>query len=148
VSPDAIASADKWQWVCGVDGANEPQWTQRLDLAQAVLSDDRWISLPDMVWLAGIERYLLLTWRLNEDFSPTAGSRLVVYDAPKPWGPFTLVHYEETWETIAKNPYCPRIPLKWMESDGVTGWLQFSGSWGGTFEHYRSHVRRFRLRIK
>ncbi len=65
VARDAIAEADKWQWVCGVDAANEPSWTGQLDVAQAVFSDDRWVGLPEMVWLAGIERYLLLTWRLN-----------------------------------------------------------------------------------
>jgi hypothetical protein len=96
--------------------------------------------------LKAIDRYLLLTWRLNEDFSPSAGSRLIVYDAPEPWGPFTLAHYEPQWQSQEMNPYCPRIPLKWMEPDGLTGWLQFSGSWGSQDAHYRSHVQRFRIR--
>ncbi len=148
VRRDAIIDGSKWQWICGIDADNEPAWTSQLALAQAVFSDDRWIGLPEMVYLAGIGRYLFLTWHLNEDFSPTAGSRLVIYEAPRPWGPFALVHYEECWETQEKNPYCPRLPLKWMEHDGLTGWLQFSGSWGGTFEHYRSHVRKFRLTVK
>ncbi len=110
-----------------------------------MLSDDRWISLPEMVYLSTPHRYLLLTWHFNEDFSPTAGSRLVLYDAPEPWGPFTLVHYEETWETKDMNPYCPRVPLKWMEPDGTAGWLLFSGSWAQPQSHYRANVRRFRL---
>ena len=47
------------------------------------------------------------------------------------------------------NPYCPRLPLKWLEEDGVTGWLQFSGSWDHSVAAttYRSHVRKFRLRL-
>ena len=35
-------------------------------------------------------------------------------------------------------------------ADGAGGWLQFSGSWSKTGQaagHYRSHLRRFRLRL-
>jgi len=150
VPNDRILEAGAWQWVSEIDEHAGPQWTGDLDRAVAVFSDDRWISLPEMVYLAKVRRYLLLTWRLNGDFSPADGSRLMVYDAPEPWGPFTLVHYEDVWQTKETNPYCPRIPLKWMEGDGITGWLQFSGSWGnfGVNPHYRSHVRKFRLRMR
>jgi len=153
VHQDKIQDPAAWQWVRQLDDAGGPKWTSELGAARAVLSDDRWISTPEMVYLKGISRYLLLTWRLNEDFSPTDGSRLIIYDAPQPWGPFTLAHYEEVWQTQDMNCYCPRIPLKWIEPDGLTGWLQFSGSWasmtgGGLSPHYRSHVRRFRVQMK
>jgi hypothetical protein len=147
VPQDKIQDAGSWQWVEEVDDASGPRWTGDLERAHAVLSDDRWISTPEMVYLKRLDRYLLLTWRLNEDFGPRAGSRLIVYDAPQPWGPFTLAHYEPQWQTQEMNPYCPRIPLKWMEPDGLGGWLQFSGSWGSFDVHYRSHVQRFRIRL-
>ena len=48
-------------------------------------------------------------------------------------------------------------PMTWaddgeiyMEADGLTGWLQFSGSWSPTGQaagFYRSNVRRFRLNM-
>ncbi|NQU75487.1 MAG: DUF4185 domain-containing protein [Planctomycetes bacterium] len=144
-----IQDVAAWQWVAEVDDRTGPVWTDDLNKAHAVLSDDRWLSLPEVVYLKSINRYLLLTWRFNEDFSPKDGSRLIIYDAPEPWGPFTLVHYEAAWETKEMNPYCPRLPLKWMEPDGLTGWLQFSGNWEGANKvHYRSHVRNFRLRLR
>jgi hypothetical protein len=102
-------------------------------------------------YLAGIERYLLLTWRLHEDFCPDAGTDLGILDAPQPWGPFSLVHAEEYWEGRESNPYCPRLPLKWMDADGLTGWRQFSGSWGPAAQkagYYRSNVRPFRLTLR
>ena len=108
----------------------------------------RWLGLPEMVYLAGIKRYLLLTWRLHRDFSGDDGTDLVVLEAPEPWGPFSLVHFEEYWEGREVNPYCPRVPLKWMGADGRSGWIQFSGSWspaGQKAGYYRSHVRPFRL---
>jgi len=115
-----------------------------------VLSLHRWLGLPALVYLAGIRRYLLLTWRLHKDFSPDDGTDLMVLDAPEPWGPFALVHVEEYWEGQAFNPYAPRVPLKWMDASGTAGWLQFSGSWGPAGQKagfYRSNVRPFRLKM-
>lgn len=151
VAAGSIMRREAWEWVCAFSPLGEPAWSPDLDEAIPVLSIHRWLGLPEMVYLAGIERYLLLTWRLHEDFSPTDGTDLLVLEAPEPWGPFSLVHFEEYWEGREFNPYCPRLPLKWMEADGLTGWLQFSGSWGPHGQesgYYRSNVRQFRLRMR
>jgi hypothetical protein len=148
VPADRITEGAAWQWVHHIDAENRPEWTGSLEKAVAVLSDDRWISLPEMVYLEKQKRYLLLTWHLFEDFTPTTGSSLVIYEAPEPWGPFSLVHHEPVWEAMEVNPYCPRVPLKWMEADGLTGWLLFSGSWEAEKKYYRVNVRKFRLQRK
>jgi hypothetical protein len=151
-------SSDQWDngsnlrvgRVCAFTPSGEPAWSFDLNEAVPVLSLHRWLSIPEMVYLAGVQRYLLFTWRLHQDFSPDQGTDLLVFESPEPWGPFSLVHYEEYWEGKAYNPYCPRLPLKWMEADGVTGWLQFSGSWGPEGQKagfYRSNVRPFRLKL-
>jgi len=147
VPHDAITETSAWEWVADLRPLGDPLWTADLAEAVPVLSHDRHISLPEMVYLAGLDRYLLLTWRFHQDFSNQHGSALIVYEAPEPWGPFALAHYEEQWEPREVNPYCPRLPLKWLESDGVTGWLQFSGNWKGQGPHYCPHVRRFRLKL-
>jgi hypothetical protein len=147
---DEITERGAWEWVCAFTPSGEPAWSDDLDESIPVLSLHRWLGAPDMVYLASIQRYLLLTWRLHQDFSPTDGSDLIVLEAPEPWGPFSLVHYEEYWESQEVNPYSPRLPLKWIEADGITGWLQFSGNWGPAGQqagYYRSHVRRFRLKM-
>lgn len=138
-----------WEWVSAFQSDGKPAWTSELSQSSPILSDDRYISLPEMVYVAQLKRYLLLTWRLKEDFNPTRGSELIIYDAPEPWGPFTLVHHEKDWESPEITPYCPRVPLKWIkaERDGVSGWLQFSGSWKENSLHYSSHVRPFRIRL-
>jgi len=144
VPRDRITDPAAWEWA-GAGGEGGPRWTARLAEAVPVLSRDRHISLPEMVCV-GRRRYLLLTWRLNRDYTFDAGSRLMIYRASEPWGPFTLLH-EEEWESAEVTPYCPRLPLKWLRrtDDGVDGWLQFSGRPGS--HYYRSHVRRFRLRL-
>jgi hypothetical protein len=149
VPKDQIMRREAWEFVCAFGSADEPAWSYDLDEAVPVLSIHRWIGLPEMVYLAGIGRYLLLTWRLHQDFSPDHGTDLLILDAPEPWGPFSLVHFEEYWEGKEFNPYCPRLPLKWIEPDGITGWLQFSGNWGRHGQeagYYRSNIRKFRLK--
>lgn len=151
VPADSIMRREAWEWVCAFTPSGEPAWSHDLNEAIPILSMHRWLSIPEMVYLEGIERYLLFTWRLHRDFSPDDGTDLLVFESPEPWGPFSLVHFEEYWEGKEVNPYCPRLPLKWVEPDGVTCWLQFSGSWGPEGQrkgYYRSNVRQMRLIMK
>ncbi len=150
VPKDRIVQKQAWEFVCGFDGSGSPVWRSDMNKAVPVLSNHKRISLPEMVYLKSIKRYLLLTWSLKRDFDCNSGSELVMYDAAEPWGPFTLVHREDNWENAEISPYCPRIPLKWLKQsqDEITGWMQFSGSWRQNSRHYRSHVRKFRLIVK
>jgi Domain of unknown function (DUF4185) len=150
VPADSIQDVSAWQWVSEVKDFEQPVWSSNLQQAVPVLTDDRRISLPDMVYIASIKRYVLMTWRLYKDFSPDDGTELMIYDAPHPWGPFTLVHHEAIWESRDMNPYCPRLPLKWLQANDneLVGWIQFSGSWRKNSLHYRSHVRKFKMEIK
>jgi len=143
-----IANVQMWQFLCAFDKDGNPAWHSSLDEAIPVLSIHRYIGMPEMVYLKKINRYLFLTWHLKDDFNPEEGTDLLILEAPEPWGPFSLVHHEELWEGKETTPYCPRIPLKWMEADGVTGYMQFSGTWGeNSAEHYRSNVRKFKLEL-
>lgn len=153
-----IQDKKSWQWVSGFknDKKRSPIWSSDIKKSIAILKDNRYISLPDIVYLQTIERYILLTWHLNMDFNAWQGSQLVIYESPEPWGSFSLIHHENLWENKMVTPYCPRLPLKWMESDGRTGWLQFSGAWHGWFNskpelktspYYRSNIRKFRFII-
>lgn len=148
VPSDNIVRREAWEWVCAFTPSGEPAWSFDLNEAVPILSLHRWLSQPEMVYLASIRRYLLFTWRLHKDFSPDDGTDLLIFEAPEPWGPFALVYWEEYWEGKEFNPYCPRLPLKWINPDEVSGWLQFSGSWGPAGQKagfYRSNVRPFRF---
>ena len=84
VFADQIMRADRWQWVGGWTWGGEPIWTFDLAKAVPILTEERRLSLPDMVYLAGIKRYLLLSWWLHEDFVCRKGAGLVVFEAPEP----------------------------------------------------------------
>lgn len=150
VPADRIADRGAWQWISDLKNSGHPKWSNNLQSAISVLNDSGHISEPDMVYIAQIKRYILLTWSLKQPFSPRDGTELTIYDAPHPWGPFTLVHHEDIWESVDMNPYCPRLPLKWLQvKDGqIVGWIQFSGSWRQNSAHYRSHVRQFKMSLR
>jgi hypothetical protein len=142
-----IMSVDKWEWVAGWEQDSSPVWNKRLSDSIAVLTHPGYLGYVDMVYLRKLRRYLVLSWHHKVKCNPDAGSELIVYDAPEPWGPFTLVHHEDPWESAELNPYNPRLPLKWFDQDKLEGWILFSGSWrsGGKTPTYRTHVRRLRL---
>jgi hypothetical protein len=150
VPADRILDTAAWEWIADLKDYGHPRWTHDLQQAAPVFTNDRRISLPDMVYIASIDRYVLLTWRLYKDYSPDDGTELMIYDAPHPWGPFTVVHHEAIWESVDMTPYCPRLPLKWLHATpgGLVGWIQFSGSYRRNSMEYRSHVRQFRMTVR
>lgn len=149
VPADKILDATAWEWVSSVNSDYGARWTKQLAESKPVFSRERSLSAPDMVYIAAIKQYVVLSWKLKQDFSPVDGSELFIYASPQPWGPFTLIHHEDLWESKDMTPYCPKLPLKWLKASGdeITGWLQFSGSWREESPHYRSHVRPFRIRL-
>jgi hypothetical protein len=145
-----IAEGAYWEFVSAFDREGGPALNSNLDYSIPILSIHRYIGLPEMVYLAGLRRYLFLTWHLKADFTPETGTDLLILEAPEPWGPFSLVHFEELWEGEDFTPYCPRVPLKWMSPDHLSGYVQFSGSWGPNGQergYYRSNIRKFGLEL-
>jgi hypothetical protein len=144
VPQDRILEIDAWQWA-NLQPDGSVRWVSSLEESEAVLVIDGHLGLPEMVYLPGAERYLLLTWALHKDFDVEAGSELTVLEAEQPWGPFSLVHYDEIWDSVPVCPYTPRIPLKWFDAQNRSGWLLHSGNWHSPEPYYKPHVRPFRL---
>jgi hypothetical protein len=147
-----ICNAKAWRWVEAWEADGSPKWSEWLNDAIPVLTSPRTVSSPDMVWLPALKRYLLFTWYFHKDFDPALGTDLVVYDSPTPWGPFTLAHHEREWLGARVGPYCPRLPLKWLDADGLGGWLLTSGNYindsEGKRPYYRPNAQRFRLVLR
>jgi len=146
-----IMERGAWQWVRAFDSNDNAVFGYGLEDAIPILSIHGCISAPEMVYIKQLDRYILLTWRLHENFSPEDGTDLIVMESATPWGPFSLVHIEENWEGkdgVEVNPYCPRLPLKWVSEDGTEGCLLFSGSWGSRGQEnllYRANLRKFKF---
>jgi hypothetical protein len=145
VHRDSIMYRYSWSFVSDMNEQGEPVWTRNLDASKSVLTIHDHISLPEMVYIKNLDRYLLLTWKFNIDFNSTKGSSLIILESENPWGPFKLAHFEKNWETDEVSPYCPRLPLKWYDQENNEGYLLFSGSWRLKSPYYRVNTRKFKL---
>ena len=127
------------------NNAGSVAWTRNLCRSQSVLTIDRHISLPEMVYLSKIKKYLLLTWGLHLDFRASTGAELTVLESDNPWGPFSLVYYEWMWYKREGGHYCPRVPLKWFNQDTLSGYMLYSGNWETQIPYYMPQTRAFKL---
>jgi hypothetical protein len=53
-------------------------------------------------------------------------SQLTLFEAPEPWGPWSLFHQDDNWGTC--GDYQRNFPTMWMTDDGLTMWMVSSGS--------------------
>lgn len=147
VHQDHILEVKFWEWA-NVKQNGSVEWVNSLANSLPVLTIDGHLGLSEMVYLPSIKRYLLLTWGLHKDFNTEEGSELTILEAEQPWGPFSLVYYEELWDNKEICPYCPRIQLKWFDEKNMSGKMLYSGSWSAPDPWYKAHVRPFELIIK
>lgn len=129
VPNDKIMEKAAWEFA-SLGGDGSPTWHKDQTGSGPILEIDRHISAPEMVYIASMKKYILLTWGLhNNAYSPT-GSELTILESDNPWGPFSLVHYEWVWYKRECCFYTPKIPLKWFDQNTLEGYILHSGSWG------------------
>jgi hypothetical protein len=151
-----------WEfWASPGEGAvvvDQPVWTRDEHAARPVLRDPGRIGHPTMTYLPALDRYLLTysTDAVPHTFhTPPEVARetwvkhteLLVLEAPTPWGPWALVHHEPSWEH-PHTPYLPQVPGKWLDDDGLGGWMIFSGDYVVPHcagDYYGFMTRRFRF---
>jgi hypothetical protein len=152
VAYDRATDRDAWSFVSGFTPDGEPIWERWLHAAVPVLSLPRCLGLPEMVYLEAIQRFLLITWAFPRDFDTSQGADLIVLESKHVWGPFALAHYEREWLGRSVAPYCPRLPLSWMGSDGTSGWMLTSGNFNPPADpkrpYYKPNAHRFRLVLR
>ena len=145
VKNDSILDAKKWEFATKEEDGFT--WTNDLFSSDPVLEIYRHISIPEMVYIESIKKYLLFTWAFHSDFDPNRGSELTVLESDHPWGPFFLVHYDWIWYKEEAGCYCPRLPLKWFDEKSLSGWLEFSGNYlrSRDLPYYAPQVRPFKI---
>jgi len=147
VPKDEILDRSAWEFAITDDSGNVT-WTADLEASKPILEMDRHISLPEMVYIKSLNKYMLLTWALHTDFRTPTGSELTILEADHPWGPFSLVHYEWMWYNTECAAYTPRIPLKWFDQEKLEGYLLYSGNWETQIPYYLPQLRPFKLTLR
>ena len=124
VPKDQIAERRAYQFFQGRDERGQPRWTADCGARQPIFAFPGHVNCGDVVYVAPLDRYLLLTCGGREGVA----SRLAIFDAPQPWGPWTTVGYVAPWGTGEGGDarYDPRLPAKWLSDDGLSGVLLYS----------------------
>ena len=142
VPRDHVLDRTAWQFWSG-SGLGlydvEPSWSADEDAATPIYRDPGYVGHPTMTWNPGLERFLLAlgsdstphNWDVPADTARTTWHRrreLKILEAPTPWGPWSLLHFDDNWEG-EHVAYLPQIPPNWLSSDGLSGTLLFSGDY-------------------
>ena len=69
-------------------------------------------------------------------------SQLTLYEAPEPWGPWSLFYRDDNWGNC--GDYQPSFPTKWMSADGTKLWMVSAGSW----DDYNFTMQKMELMLK
>jgi len=118
VPKDRIRERSAWEFFKVAGSNGQPLWTPDIALRGEVFHYPANCQRIDVVFNAGLGRYLLA---LGYDHAGGWG----LFDSPEPWGPWTTVLHRQ-WDVKDTHGY--RLPAKWISKDGLTMTLVFSGS--------------------
>jgi hypothetical protein len=159
---DSVTDRSRWEFFAshgeGASPIDEPVWSPREDRARPVLRDPGRIGHPTMTYVPALERFLLTystdpvphTFNTPREVALSTWDQrteLLVLEGPTPWGPWGLVHHEPEWDA-PHTPYLPQVPGKWLDEDGLGGWMIHSGDYvipNEQGDYYGFMTRRFRL---
>jgi hypothetical protein len=118
VPKEHIRDRRAYEFFVRLDESGRAVWTKNIAARGAVFSYPGRCRRLDVVYNPGIRRYLLAIGFDN-------GGGWGIFDAPEPWGPWTTAFYTEYWGLGGTHGY--RLPSKWIQPDGKTMYLVFSG---------------------
>ncbi|MAG94790.1 MAG: hypothetical protein CMJ48_13765 [Planctomycetaceae bacterium] len=103
------------------DGA--PVWTRDIGKRGAVFTHVGNCYRSSISYHRALKRYIWCQTGPGDDTRNRGG--LGIYDAPEPWGPWSVVFFTELWDVGPGETSC--FPTKWISEDGKTVHLVFSG---------------------
>jgi len=116
-----------------MNSRNQPVWTTNLSQRGSVLTRFNACYRPSVTFDAALNRFLLVHAKPNARSRDAAGridvrfhGGLSVYEAPQPWGPWSLAFDADDWDVGPGDS--ASFPSKWMSADGTTLHLVFSGN--------------------
>jgi hypothetical protein len=143
VPKSSIMNRSTWQFYTGLVNGH-PTWSSDILRKVPVMADNRWegIGQGGVVYNKPKNRYIFSAFNNACD--------LMFYDAPTPWGPWTLMKKTEfygNWNFDQVGGYGVSISSKFISADGNIMWAQSNmfdwGGWG--IEHYHPSFRKVSL---
>jgi hypothetical protein len=115
--------ASDWAYFTGGDGLTDNSWTSDLSQAKPVLSRPAELGWTAPVFVAVLNRYLLVSWYVTPTLMRWFSPDKVVYDffeAEHPWGPWNFVSsFNDRFLVPGSHMYGPNLCAKYQEQRGV-----------------------------
>jgi len=127
----ARLDASDWEFVHGYDDKRQPIWQPRWDNALYIFRAPGRASMTGIHYLQGLDLYVMPQWHypfLEDPSRRFRCTRLELYQAPAPWGPWTLFHQQDF---DPQSWYNPCIPSKFISADGRRFYLFLAGDFLG-----------------
>ncbi len=164
VPKENILEREAWEFCTAVDSDNNPSWDADDSKAVAVFRYPLMTGEDHVSYNAGIGRYILGNYgfhdgndnprphhqshypRVDDNGDVTeniaaVNSQLTLFEAPEPWGPWSLFFQHDCWGQY--GVYQPCFPTKFMSSDGRRMAMVSSG----TYDDYNFTMQRLKLEI-
>jgi hypothetical protein len=138
VPKDKILVRSAWEFYTGLSSSGQPAWSKDDQKADAVFRYPRMTGENHVNYNPALKRYFMgnygfhdgnLNPRPNHQLEPwpasACPSQLTLYEAPEPWGPWSLFYRDDNWGTC--GDYQPSFPAKWMSPDGKSMWMVSAG---------------------
>ena len=125
VPVDKIMDRRAWEFLARRDKGGHPVWTRVLSERRPAFEDTNGVGwCLSVSYNAGLKRYLLST-----EHTETHRGKLGIFDAPEPWGPWTVAGYYEKWGEgrVPVNTFYWNFSNKWLSPDGARFSLVFTG---------------------
>ena len=143
VPRERVLEREAWQFWKGHGASDVCEWGHDED-AQPVFQYARMTGSDHVVYNAGLKRYILGNYSFFDRRKPHGWqgdgkrprplhqcepeshfpSQLTLFEAPQPWGPWSLFHRDDNWGCW--GGYQPNFPAKWMSADGREMFMVYS----------------------
>tara|TARA_R110002050_G_scaffold267768_1_gene409502 strand:+ start:349 stop:1410 length:1062 start_codon:yes stop_codon:yes gene_type:complete len=131
VKKESIFKSMDYEWFMYIKADGEASWTPDFTKKATVFHDNTaYLWHLSIIYNPGLKRYLMakphFTSEDNRETILADVSSLGIFDAPKPWGPWTTVYYKDNFlDKLVKFNYI--IPAKFLSDEGKSFWLGWSG---------------------
>lgn len=127
----ADLNASDWEFYAGGDGMEASAWTADMNKARLILDAPGKLGMTGSVYVPALKQYLMIGWYYEAgggEIDKTAPQKTIwtVYQAPKPWGPWTGVGSKKY---DPQGYYSPLICPKFINSDGRRVVALTTGDW-------------------
>ena len=123
VPKEKLRERSAYEFFVKFDGDGAPRWSREIAERGAVFANPGACYRSGVSYHAGLRRYLWCQIGQGQDTRYAGG--FAIYDAPEPWGPWTTAFHTDAWDVGPGES--SSLPTAWMNADGRTVHLVFSG---------------------